>query len=68
MEEDEKISIFGNWNIIYVLSKREPASKYSYLYPIADVDKGIMREYIEDLENAPPKLIIVLDNNELGER
>ena len=65
VEEDEKISIFGNWNIIYVLSKREPASKYSYLYPIADVDQGIMREYIEDLENAPPKLIIVLDNNEL---
>ena len=31
---DDPISVYGNKNILYVLSKRRHATKYSYLFPL----------------------------------
>ncbi len=63
--ENEKISVFGNWNIIYVLTQREPASVYSYQLPIANVDSTIMIQYINDLKEEIPKLLIVQETPEI---
>lgn len=57
--EDDRITVWGNWNIIYVLSHRVPAVKYSYQFPIAEVNDDIYTEYYEELESKLPKLIII---------
>lgn len=56
--EDDKITVWGNWNIIYALSRRVPASKYSYQYPICEIEPNILNEYYDDIEHEQPKLII----------
>lgn len=55
--EKDKISIFGNKNILYVLSNRYSASKYSYQTPIIDYDKKIFEEYVNDISINKPKII-----------
>lgn len=57
--EEDKISVYGNWNIIYVLTKRFSASTYSYQDPIGKVDPSIMDKYYDDLRREKPKIIIL---------
>lgn len=56
---EEKISVFGNWNIIYVRSERIPATKYSYQSPIGMIAPYILEEYWRELEEEPPEIIVV---------
>lgn len=65
-DENDRIAVWGNWNIIYVLSHRKPASRYSYLFPIADIDEDIYIEYFEELEENIPKCIIIQPDTDLG--
>ena len=55
----EKISVYGNWDIIYVVSDRMHATKYSYQFPIGNVSKKIMNEYYNQLQKEKPKIIVV---------
>ena len=57
--EDEAISVYGNWNIIYVISQRKHATRYSYQFPIGTVKPQIMDEYFEKLQEETPKIIII---------
>lgn len=57
--ENDKISVYGNWNIIYVQSKRLPATKYSFQFPIGEVEPSIMNSYISQLGQELPKIIVV---------
>lgn len=57
-EEDDKITVFGNWDIVYLLSGREPASKYSYQFPIGNVEPDIMEEYFQQINMTSPKAIV----------
>ena len=59
ISEDEPISVYGNWNIIYVLSKRPHATRYSYQFPIGQVMPSIMDEYMSQLKEEHPKAIVV---------
>lgn len=61
-EEDEPISVFGNWNIVYVLSKRLSSSIYSYQFPIGTIDSSIMDQYFEEISAKKPKLIIIQED------
>ena len=56
---DEAISVYGNWDIIYLLSDRIHATRYSYQYPIGVVMPEIIDEYIEALKREKPKIIVV---------
>ena len=58
-DEDDPISVYGNWDIIYVLSNRRHATRYSYQFPIGVVDPTIMDEYIASLQRELPKVIVV---------
>lgn len=58
-DKDDKISVYGNWNIIYILSERLPASRYSYQEPINKINENITEEYFMDLNNSLPKYIVV---------
>jgi hypothetical protein len=59
VKKDEPITVYGNWNIIYVLSNREHATRYSYQFPIAGVNPEILDEYFEELSIDPPGCIVV---------
>lgn len=57
--DNDFISVYGNYNIIYVLSGRIHATKYSYQFPIGVVYPDIMKEYFEELAEEQPKLIVI---------
>lgn len=57
--DNDKISVYGNWDIIYVLSQRQSASMYSYQYPIGQVDNQILDKYFEELQVAHPKVVVI---------
>ncbi len=61
-EYNDKISVLGNNCLIYLLSNRESATRYPYQLPIANIDKNIQKEFIKQLENEKPKMIINLMN------
>ena len=58
-EENDSISVYGNWDIVYVLSKRKHATHYSYQFPISDIMPQIKEEYWMQLENELPVLIVI---------
>jgi hypothetical protein len=55
----DKISVVGNNCIMYVLSDRMSASKYIYQAGICEIDREIVDNYIKDLNQNPPKLIVI---------
>jgi len=56
---DDKITVYGNWNLVYLRCNRLPASKYSYQFPIGDVNPDIMNEYYDDISLNRPKVFVV---------
>lgn len=58
----DEISIFGNKNVLYVLSERYSASRYSYQFPIIKYDNRIYEEYTYDIKYNRPKLIYIAEN------
>ncbi len=57
--ENEKISVYGNYNAIYVLSKRQHATMYSYQYPIGNINPQILDNYWKQLKKEEPNIIVV---------
>ncbi|MBR2725559.1 hypothetical protein IKE97_02910 [Candidatus Saccharibacteria bacterium] len=57
--EDDKISVVGNWDLIYNKANRFSASKYSYQYNLFMVRPEIVDEYLNDLKNNKPKIIVI---------
>ena len=58
-DADDRITVYGNWNYIYLKCNRLPISKYSYQFPIGDVKPEYLEEYYDDLSNSKPKLFVV---------
>lgn len=58
-DENDRISVYGNWDLIYVLSNRLPATKYSYQYPIGTMDEQIFTEYFNQLTIEKPEIIVI---------
>ena len=56
---DDAISVYGNWDIIYVLSDRKHATRYSYQVPIGHINPEIMQEYFEELKEEEPPIIVI---------
>lgn len=54
----DKISVYGNWNYIYLRCNRLPASKYSYQFPIGEIEPSIMNEYFDEIEMVKPKVFV----------
>ena len=58
-DEDDAISVYGNWDYIYCAANRKHATRYSYQFPIGQVMPSLMDEYWSQLEEELPKLIVV---------
>lgn len=57
--QEDKISVVGNWDLIYNKTNRFSTSKYSYQYNLHIVRPEIIEAYLNDLKANPPKLIII---------
>ncbi len=56
--EDDKISVYGNRDILYLISGRLPATKYSYQAPIVYKSKKVLDDYFKQLKEESPKIIV----------
>ena len=59
--EDDAISVYGNWDLIYVKTHRKHATKYSYQYSIGLYKPEIIDQYMEQLADELPPVIVVED-------
>lgn len=55
----DKISVYGNSNLFYVVSKRMHATKYSFQFPISSVTPKVLNEYFKELSKEQPKIIVL---------
>ena len=46
------------------MSNRESASKYIYQYPISNVDSNIKNDFIKELIENEPKIIVKINAND----
>ena len=58
-DHDDKISVYGNWDVVYLFSDRAHATKYSFQNPIRFCDDRILPEYLEELHKEIPKIIVL---------
>lgn len=56
--DNDKISVYGNWDLVYVISNRMHATHYSYQFPIGTIVPEIKTRYFAELELEPPKIIV----------
>jgi hypothetical protein len=56
--EDDPILVIGNECWWYVLSNRTAASRYAYQYPIFTYDETMMEEFLQDIAENPPKVVV----------
>lgn len=59
IDPNEKISVYGNWDAVYVKCNRAHATRYSYQNPIGAVMPEIMDEYFEQLQEEQPHVIVI---------
>ena len=60
--ENEEIIIYGHKNSIYNLTKTKSASKYSYIIDKLLEDENFMKNYLLELKEKNPKLIILINS------
>lgn len=59
---EQKISVYGNYDIVYVLTKRAHATRYSYQIPIGEIMPDLFDEYFAQLQNELPEVIVIQEN------
>ncbi len=57
--EEESISVYGNWGDVYVASHRKHATRFPYQFPIGRIRPEIMDEYMKELQEELPRMIVV---------
>ena len=62
-DDEDKITVLGNRDIIYLVSSRKSASLYSYQSPIADIDPNIKKEFWDDIRSLKAVIIVVSTDN-----
>lgn len=56
---EDRVTVYGNWDYVYLKCNRLPASRYSYQFPIGKVVPEYMEEYYDDLRTNKPKVFVV---------
>lgn len=55
----DKISVWGNMDILYVRSQRLSSSRYSYQVPLGNINPEIFEQYFRDIEQMPPRILVI---------
>lgn len=64
-DDNDKIIVLGNNDIIYLLSHRESYSKYSYQDPIIMIDADKKEEFLTDIRKLETKIIVANTESEI---
>lgn len=60
---DDAISVYGNWDMVYVYCERPHATKYSYQTAISRFAPDLFADYWKEMQEEQPKVIVVQGNN-----
>ena len=60
--ENDRIMVFGNWDIIYNLSDRFASNEYSYQAPVLSIDKEKAADFWNKMNENKPKVIVYPNN------
>lgn len=58
--EEDEITVYGSWDLVYLMSHRMSASVYSQQYSIGYAVPEIVDSYFEEITQAQPKIIVVV--------
>lgn len=58
-EENDPISVYGNWDLIYLTADRRHATRFSYQYPIGEVRPQFMEDYKKQLVEEGLPVVVV---------
>ena len=64
-EENDKIIVLGNNDIVYLLSHRESYSRYSYQDPIIMIDEDKKEAFLADLGKLESKIVVANTESEV---
>ena len=56
---EDRISVYGNWDMLYIHSGRLHATRFSFTAPVIDFSAELKDEYFSELEEELPACIIV---------
>lgn len=57
-DKNDRIGVYGNYDIAYVLSKRLPATYYAYQFPLGKINEKVFDDYFQELKETNPKIIV----------
>lgn len=60
-DSKDEISVYGNFDKIYVFTHRQHATRFSYQFPIFSVNSRIEEEYWRDMRKELPKIVVIQD-------
>lgn len=58
--EEDEITVYGSWDLVYLMSHRMSASVYAHQYHIGYMVPEIVDAYFEDITEAKPKIVCVV--------
>lgn len=62
-EIGERYSVFGDWNYVYIKTRKISDSKYFYLFPLVEREPEILDQYLEEILEKETFLIIIDDQD-----
>lgn len=60
---NDTISVYGNWDMVYVYCERPHATKYSYQTAISRLAPDLFADYWKEMQEEQPKVIVVEANH-----
>ena len=58
-DEDDRIAVYGNFDMFYLQSGRLHATRFSFTAPVLSIAEELEKEYFTDLKEELPKCIVV---------
>ena len=62
--ENSKITMFGNWDYMYIATDRESATIYTYAKPIIYLSREVYDDYFAKLNETHPDVLVLEFSNE----
>ena len=62
----DRISVYGNFDTVYLFTHRLHATRFSYQHPIITIDENYRNEYWDGMRKELPKVVVVVQTKEVS--
>lgn len=62
--DSDKISVYGNFDTVYLFARRLHATRFSYQFPIIEINEKYKNEYWSDMKKELPKIVVVVQTKD----